>query len=179
MIFLLQNKKKLEQYQIRNNACYKANTCQTFWNRKPNKSYKKTKDINGFKATLLGAVLTFNTSTIREGLCLCAVEPRQTPRSCTKFRTKTRQNLRVGSVCWWQNVAMPQKVIRRKLFKAFSTRLKTACQWQMSSAFAWCRFRWPWAACPTTARTGGSKHTCFLCLYPYACIWHNCSLSSF
>ena len=179
MIFLLQNKKKLEQYQIRNNACYKANTWQTFWNRKPNKSYKKTKDINGFKATLLGAVLTFNTSTIREGLCLCAVKPRQTPRSCTKFRTKTRQNPRVCSICWWQNVAISQKVIRRQLFKAVSTMLKTTCQWLMSSAFAWCRFRWPWAACPTTARTGGSKRTCFLCLYPYACIWHNCSLSSF
>ena len=106
---------------------------------------------------------------LERGLCLCAVKPRQTPRSCTKFLTKTRQNLRVGSVCWWQNVAMPQKVIR----------LKTACQWQMSSAFAWCRFRWPWAACPTTARAGGSKRTCFLCLYPYACIWHDCSLSSF
>ena len=28
------------------------------------RAIKKTKDINGFKATLLGAVLTFNTSTI-------------------------------------------------------------------------------------------------------------------
>lgn len=112
-------------------------------------------------------------------LCLCAVKPGQTPRSCTKFLTKTRQNPRVDSVCWWQNVAMPQKAIRRQLFKAFSTMLKTACQWLMSSAFAWCRFRWPWAACPTTAHTGGSKRTCFLCLYPYACIWHNRSLFSF
>ncbi len=100
------------------------------------RAIKKTKDINGFKAILLGAVLNFNTSTIREGLCLCAVKPKQTPRSCTKFRTKTRQNLRVGSVCRWQNVAMSQKVIRLKSFKAFSTMLKTACQWQMSSAFA-------------------------------------------
>ena len=103
-----------------------------------------------------------------------SVKPRQTPRSCTKFRTKTRQNPRVGSVCWWQNVAMPQKAIRRQLFKSVSTRLKTACQWQMSSAFAWCRFRWPWAACPTTARAGGSKRTCFPSCCPCPRTRHNC-----
>ena len=140
---------------------------------------KKQKTLMLSKQHFLEPSWPLTLLQFERSLCLCAVKPRQTPRSCTKFLTKTRQNLRVGSVCWWQNVAMPQKVIRLKSFKAVSTRLKTACQWQMSSAFAWCRFRWPWAACPTTARAGGSKRTCFLCLYPYACIWHDCSLSSF
>ena len=44
-------------------------------------------------------------------------------------------------------------------------KLKASCQCPITSAFPWCRFRRPWAACPTTARAGGSKRTCF----PWRC----------
>ena len=40
-------------------------------------------------------------------------------------------------------------------------KLKTSWQCPITSAFPWCRFRRPWAACPTTARTGKRKRTCF------------------
>ena len=48
--------------------------------------------------------------------------------------------------------------------------LKTGCQYQFTSSFPWCCLRWPWLACPATARAGGRKCTCFprhchACLY--------------
>ena len=60
------------------------------------------------------------------------------------------------------------KMTWRKSFYTFSTSQKTGCRWQMTSAFPWYCFRWPWAVCPTTTRVGGRKRTCFLCRCPCA-----------
>ena len=45
---------------------------------------------------------------------------------------------------------------------------KTACWWPLTSAFASCCLRCPWAARPATARAGRRKRMCFPCLC-YAC----------
>jgi len=42
-------------------------------------------------------------------------------------------------------------------------KLKASWPCPITSAFPWCRLLRPWAACPTTARAGGSKRTCFPC----------------
>ena len=42
-------------------------------------------------------------------------------------------------------------------------KLKTACRWPLTSAFASCCLRCPWAACPATARAGRRKRMCFPC----------------
>ena len=60
------------------------------------------------------------------------------------------------------------EVIQHLLYKQ-----KTGCQWQIVSVFPWCCFHWPWAACPTNARAGSSKRTCFLSRCPRACVRHN------
>ena len=73
--------------------------------------------------------------------------------------------------CLWQNVVMFQKATWRKLFHAFSTSWKPGCQWQITSAFPWCRLGWSWATCPTTARAGRCKPTCFLCRCPLARVY--------
>ena len=51
--------------------------------------------------------------------------------------------------------------------------LKTDWRWQITSAFAWCCFRWPWATWPATARSVGRNRTCFLHRCLCACIWQN------
>ena len=73
--------------------------------------------------------------------------------------------------CLWQNVVIFQKATWRKLFHAFSTSWKPGCQWQITSAFPWCRLGWSWATSPTTARAGRCKPTCFLCHCPLARVY--------
>ena len=58
--------------------------------------------------------------------------------------------------------------------KSILYKLKTGCQWQITSAFAWYCLRWPWAACFATARAGGCKQRCFLCRCPCACMQQTC-----
>ena len=59
--------------------------------------------------------------------CLCAVKPRQTLLSCTKYRTKIRWNLKSRSICLRQNIARPQKLAWCKSpFNARSTSWKPA-----------------------------------------------------
>ena len=58
--------------------------------------------------------------------------------------------------------------IPKMLFK-----LQTAYRRQINSAFPRYCFRWPRAACPATARTGGGKRSWFSCRCPCACIQHN------
>ena len=77
-------------------------------------------------------------------------------------------------ICLWKNAVVSQKVTWRKSFKAISTNQETGCQWQITSAFAWCCLRWPWAACFATARSCGRKQRCFLCHCLYACMRQNC-----
>ena len=60
------------------------------------------------------------------------------------------------------------EVIQSILYK-----LKTGCQWQITSSFSWFCFRCLWAACPATARAGGSNRTCFPRRCLCACIWQN------
>ena len=67
----------------------------------------------------------------------------------------------VSKMTWW------------KSFYTFSTSQKTGCRWQMTAAFPWYCFRWPWAVCPTTTRVGGRKRTCLPCRCPGACIQYN------
>ena len=50
---------------------------------------------------------------------------------------------------------------------------QTAYRRQINSAFPRYCFRWPRAACPATARTGGGKRSWFSCRCPCACIQHN------
>ena len=68
--------------------------------------------------------------------------------------------------CLWLNVVMFHKATWRKLFHTFPTSWKPGCQWQITSAFPWCRLGWSWATSPTTARAGRCKPTCFLCRCP-------------
>ena len=58
--------------------------------------------------------------------------------------------------------------IPKMLFK-----LQTAYRRQINSAFPRYCFRWPRAACPATARTGGGKRSWFSCRCPCACVQHN------
>ena len=74
----------------------------------------------------------------------------------------------IAPSCLWQNVGMFQKATWRKLFHAFSTSWKPGCQWQITSAFPWCRLGWSWATCPTAARVGCCKRTSFRCRCPLA-----------
>ena len=74
----------------------------------------------------------------------------------------------IAPSCLWQNVGMFQKATWRKLFHAFSTSWKPGCQWQITSAFPWCRLGWSWATSPTTARAGCCKRTSFRCRCPLA-----------
>ena len=60
------------------------------------------------------------------------------------------------------------EVIQSILYK-----LKTGCQWQITSSFSWFCFRCLWAACPATARAGSRKRTYFSCRFPYACTRSN------
>ena len=60
-----------------------------------------------------------------------------------------------------------------EVIQCFLYKLKTGCQWQLVSAFAWCCLRWPWATYPANARADTSKRTCFLCRCPRACMRHN------
>ena len=60
------------------------------------------------------------------------------------------------------------EVVQSILYK-----LKTDCRWQITSAFAWCCFRWPWATCPATARSVGRNRTCFPRRCLCTCIWQN------
>ena len=83
-------------------------------------------------------------------------------------------NMKFFLICLWKNVVMSQKVIWRKSFNAFFTSQETGCQWQITSAFAWCCLRWPWAACFATARACGRKQRCFLCRCLCACMRQNC-----
>ena len=52
-------------------------------------------------------------------------------------------------------------------------KLQTAYRRQINSAFPRYCFRWPRAACPATARTGGGERSWFSCRCPCACIQHN------
>ena len=80
----------------------------------------------------------------------------------------TIKNWNIAPSCLWQNVVKFQKATWRKLFHTFSTSWKPGCQWQITSAFPWCRLGWSWATSPTTARAGRCKPTCFLCRCPLA-----------
>ena len=53
-------------------------------------------------------------------------------------------NLKCCPICLWQNEAMFQQATWRKLFHTFSTSWAPSCQWQITSACAWCCLRWPW-----------------------------------
>ena len=57
---------------------------------------------------------------------------------------EVRLSLKLCPICLWQNVAMFQKATWLKLFHTFSTSWEPGCQWQITSAFAWCCLRWPW-----------------------------------
>ena len=69
-------------------------------------------------------VLTFSISQIERSLCLCAVKPRWSPRSCTTCRTKIRWNMKFCLICLWQNMVRFQKVTSRKSFNAVFTSWK-------------------------------------------------------
>ena len=98
---------------------------------------------------------------------------------CTTYCTETRQ----------KNGFLPHLSVAKRAYAAKGElaediqcllyHLKTGSQWQITSAFSWCCLRWPWLACPATARAGGRKCTCFPSPLPCVLIRHNCLLSGF
>jgi len=73
----------------------------------------------------------------------------------------------------WQNVVISQKSNQPEVIQCILYKLKTGCQWQITSVFPWCSFHWPWTVCPATASAGGRNHTYFPCRWPHACTWGN------
>ena len=53
-------------------------------------------------------------------------------------------------------------------------KLKTGCQFHLTSAFPWFCFRSPWAVCPVTACVVSRKRTRFPFRCPCTCTPHNC-----
>ena len=53
-------------------------------------------------------------------------------------------------------------------------KLKTGCQFHLTSTFPWCCFRCPWAVCPVTACVVSRKRTRFPFRCPCTCTSHNC-----
>ena len=76
--------------------------------------------------------------------------------------------------CLWQNVFVFQKATWRKLFHAFSTSWKPGCQWQITSAFPWCRLGWSWATSPhNRSRWPLQAYMFSVSLPTRACLRHN------
>ena len=84
-----------------------------------------------------------------------------------RYNPKKQPRLPVDKRCYVSKSSLVE-VIQAALCK-----LKTGCRWQITSAFSWCGLHLSWAACPATARAGGSKRTCFPCRWPFSGTRHN------
>ena len=95
------------------------------------------------------------------------------PYSYTKYCTKIRYNLKSRPLCLWQNVIMYQMATERKTFNTFLYKLKTSCQWRVTSAFPWFSSRWcvqhalqPLALAAVSVRAACGR-------YPRACMQYH------
>ena len=87
--------------------------------------------------------LTFNASISWEKLIIFVqYNQDKHPYSYTKYCTKIRYNLKSRPLCLWQKVVMSQTTTERKTFNTFLYKLKTSCQWRVTSTFPWYCLRW-------------------------------------
>ena len=71
-------------------------------------------------------------------------------------------------------MVVSQKGYQVKGIQYIFHKLKTGCQFHLTSAFPWCCFRCPWEVCPVTACVVSCKRTRFPFRCPCTCTPYNC-----